>query len=121
MVCVFVLPPLFGLAPRWGAAGLTASAGVAGWVEFILLRRTLNARIGHTGLPTKLMFTLWLSALCSALAAWVIKLKLGAGHPIFLALIVLGSYGCLYFALTYLAGIEECRGTVAKVLRRFKR
>ena len=32
-------------------AGLTASAGVAGWVEFALLRSALNRRIGVTGLP----------------------------------------------------------------------
>ena len=36
--------------PRWGVRGLTASAGIAGWVEFALLRRTLNRRIGVTGL-----------------------------------------------------------------------
>ncbi len=30
---------------KFGVAGLTASAGVAGWVEFTLLRRTLNRRI----------------------------------------------------------------------------
>ena len=28
------LPRALGLEPRWGAAGLTASAGMAGWVEF---------------------------------------------------------------------------------------
>src|SRR5438874_3224995 len=27
------LPPLIGIDPKWGAAGLTASAGIAGWVE----------------------------------------------------------------------------------------
>ena len=31
-------PDPFGLDPKWGAAGLTVSAGIAGWVEFILLR-----------------------------------------------------------------------------------
>ena len=45
------LPRLLGIAPAWGAAGLTASAGIAGWVEMLLLRATLNARIGRTGLP----------------------------------------------------------------------
>ena len=40
-----------GIDPKWGAAGLTASAGVAGWVEFLLLRRGLNRRIGRTGHP----------------------------------------------------------------------
>ena len=32
------LPPLLGLAPKWGVAGLTTSAGLAAWVEFSLLR-----------------------------------------------------------------------------------
>ena len=41
------LPRWLGLAPEWGAAGLTASAGIAGWVEMLLLRATLNARIGR--------------------------------------------------------------------------
>ena len=36
------LPRLLGIEPRWGAAGLTASAGIAGWVEFALLRRGLR-------------------------------------------------------------------------------
>src|SRR5262249_36189820 len=30
----------------YGAAGLTASAGVAGWIEFALLKRALHPRIG---------------------------------------------------------------------------
>ena len=37
------LPRLLGIDPRWGAAGLTASAGMAGWVEFVLLRRASTA------------------------------------------------------------------------------
>src|SRR4029450_13017736 len=32
------LPPLLGIASKWGTAGLTASAGAAGWVEFLMLR-----------------------------------------------------------------------------------
>src|ERR1044071_4568835 len=34
------LPGLLGLSRALGAAGLTASAVVAGWVEFLLLRHT---------------------------------------------------------------------------------
>ncbi len=40
------LPRLLGISQAWGAAGLTASAGLAGWVEMLLLRRGLNRRIG---------------------------------------------------------------------------
>ena len=49
-LCAIVLPPALRIAPHWGAAGLTASAGVAGWIEFVLLRASLNRRIGETGL-----------------------------------------------------------------------
>src|SRR5215204_1963672 len=45
------LPPALGIDPRWGVVGLTLSAGLAGWVELLLLRRRLNAHIGRTGIP----------------------------------------------------------------------
>src|SRR4029079_7873312 len=41
-LCAIPLPRWIGLPAAWGAAGLTASAGVAGWVEMLLLRRALN-------------------------------------------------------------------------------
>src|SRR5205823_14809901 len=47
-----------------GAAGLTASAGIAGWVEMLMLRAKLNARIGRTGLASGYVATLWFSAQC---------------------------------------------------------
>ena len=53
-LCAILLPRWLGIDARWGMAGLTASAGVAGWVEFALLRRTLNKRIGRTGLTASL-------------------------------------------------------------------
>src|ERR1044072_3752438 len=31
-VCAIILPPMLGLDAKWGVAGLTASAGVAGWI-----------------------------------------------------------------------------------------
>ena len=68
-LCAIPLPGWLGIAPRWGAAGLTASAGVAGWVEFWLLRRTLNRRIGPTGLPRSLVAKLWAAAAAGAAAA----------------------------------------------------
>jgi putative peptidoglycan lipid II flippase len=47
------LPGLLGIDARWGVAGLTASAGMSAWVEFTLLRRALNRRLGWTGLDRK--------------------------------------------------------------------
>src|SRR5579884_17226 len=48
-LAAIVLPPDLGLARRWGVVGLSGSAGIAAWVEFSLLRRTLNRRLGPTG------------------------------------------------------------------------
>jgi putative peptidoglycan lipid II flippase len=116
-LCAFPLRRWIGLDPQWGAAGLTASAGVAGWVEFTLLRGTLNRRIGPTGLPVALALRLWAAAAVGAAGAWSIKSAIGLSHSIRAGLLILGVYGVLYFAVTYALQVEECAGT----LRRLKR
>lgn len=112
------LPPLLGIEPRWGVAGLTASAGVAGWVEFALLRRTLNARIGRTGLPAALLGRLWGSALVAAAAAWAVKLGIGIQHPLLGGVAVLAVFGAIYFAMARALGVDEYSGAVRRLLRR---
>jgi putative peptidoglycan lipid II flippase len=107
--CAFWLPPLLGIAPRWGAAGLTASAGVAGWVEMLMLRRSLNARIGRTGLAVSYTAKLWMSALASSAIAWGIKLALPSFHPVVVAIAVLGPFGLVYFGMTTALGLPEAR------------
>jgi putative peptidoglycan lipid II flippase len=116
-LCALPLPRWVGLDPRWGAAGLTASAGVAGWVEFTLLRRTMNRRIGQTGLPASLVAKLWTSAALAAAAGWGVKLALGNRHPLIFGALIIGTYGAIYFAAAYLLGVEECRGALRRILR----
>jgi putative peptidoglycan lipid II flippase len=114
-LCALPLPKWIGIEPRWGVAGLTASAGIAGWVEFTLLRRTLNRRIGKTGFPASFVAKLWTAATLAAAAAWGVKLTMGDRDPKVLGIAILGTYGVLYFGLTYLFRVEECAGA----LRRF--
>jgi putative peptidoglycan lipid II flippase len=114
-VCALHVPRWIGIDPKWGVAGLTASAGVAGWVEFTLLRHTLNHRIGRTGLPFGLVARLWTSATLAAAAAWAVKLAIGQHLPKLSAIPILGAYGLIYFGATYLLRVEECVST----LRRF--
>jgi putative peptidoglycan lipid II flippase len=121
LVCALALPPLLGIPAQWGTVGLTASAGIAGWVELFLLRRTMNARIGVTGLPRSLLFKLWGAAAAAAAAAFALKIALGWQEPILLAVVVLGVYGCLYFAITYVAKVDECRTVLHGLWRRLKR
>ena len=115
------LPRLLHVDPRWGIAGLTVSAGSAGWVEFGLLRRALNARIGVTGIPGGYVARLWLAAALGALAAWGVKLLLGMDHAIFLAVCALGLYGAVYLGVTAGMGVGESGALVARVQDRLTR
>lgn len=116
-VSAIYLPPLFGVEMRWGAVGLTASAGVAGWIEFIFLRRKLNSQIGRTGLGLSFVSKLWAAAILSAAVGWGLKLLVGGLHPIIVAALVLTPYGLLYFAVTSLWGLPEARAVVGRFTR----
>jgi putative peptidoglycan lipid II flippase len=116
-LCAILIPRWTGIDARWGMAGLTGSAGVAGWAEFVLLRRTLNQRIGRTGLRASLATKLWISAALAAGAAWGSKLVLGRHGPVTSAVVILGAYGAVYFAATWLLGVEECRATLKRFIR----
>lgn len=109
-----LVPRWFGLDPHLGAAGLTASAGIAGWVEFLLLRRGLNERIGVTGLPVSVTARLWGAALLGAAAAWGLKLAIGHHHPIVVAGATLVPYVLVYFGLTYVMGVGSIRQFVRR-------
>jgi putative peptidoglycan lipid II flippase len=109
------LPGRIGLDPRWGAAGLTVSAGIAGWVEFVLLRRALNRRIGSTGINRGFMARLWGGAAGAAVAGGVVKLALQSQHPLIVALFSLGIYGIAYFTITAELGIPESRRILARI------
>ena len=111
------LPPMLGIDPKWGVAGLTVSAGIAGWIEFALLRRTLNRRIGRTGLPIGYVSKLWLAAAVGATVGWAIKLVIGVQHPVIVAGLVLVPYGLIYFAISSALGLPEALAVVRRVLR----
>jgi putative peptidoglycan lipid II flippase len=114
-LCSIPLPRLLGLDGRWGAAGLTASAGVAGWIEFALLRSSLNRRIGRTGLPGRLQAKLWGAAAAAAATAWALKVFLLHGAaPILGAAALLLPYGGVYVGTAYLLRVEECAGLIRR-------
>jgi putative peptidoglycan lipid II flippase len=102
------LPGFLGISESWGTAGLTASAGLAGWLEFILLRRGINEKVGETSLALTFQLRVWGSALTAALIAYCLKNLLADKiHYILKSGIVLGVYGLLYFVISALLGVEE--------------
>ena len=110
-------PGWIGIDPKWGAAGLTAASGIAGWVEFVLLRRTLNKRIGRTGLAAGYVVRLWLAAAGGAGVGWAIKLFIGERPPAIVAALVLVPYGLTYFGLAWLFKVPEADAVIGRGLR----
>ena len=102
-------PAVPGIGLGMGAVGLTFSAGLAGWIEFLLLRRALQARIGSTALPRHYPAKIWAAALCASGAGWA------AGHFVHLGLrwanlaVVLCAFGAVYALITLAAGLPEAR------------
>ena len=116
--CSIHLPGLLGLNSRLGAAGITVASGLAGWVEFLLLRNSLNKRIGRTGLSLSYSTKLWIAALLGAGLGWGLKVLVVPGwHPIPLALVVLGAYGTCYFAVSFLLGVPQAQTIIRRILR----
>jgi len=116
--CALPLPPALGIAPRWGVAGLTISAGIASWVEFTLLRVTMNGRIGRTGLPREALAKLWLAAIAGSIVGLLIERWVGPRPPIVMAGAVLVPYGLVYFAVSWLLGVKETRSYLGRILFR---
>jgi putative peptidoglycan lipid II flippase len=115
-------PRLFGIDVRWGTAGLTASAGVAGWIEFFLLRRTLTRRIGAFGLSAGLLPRLWGASLVAAAAAWGVHLALAphAAHGLARmaeAALVLAVFTGVYAAATLALGVTTARSLMQRLTR----
>ena len=111
------LPVLLSLDPKWGAAGLTASAGIAGWVEFVLLRRGMNLKIGRTEFPSSYFAKLWISAAVAAAVAWGAKLALHPHRPLIAAGLILVPYGAVYLGCTAMLGVEQAGGLVRRIFK----
>ncbi len=119
------LPRMLGIDHRWGVPGLTLSAGIAGWVEFTLLRRALHARIGAVPSLTSRIARLWLAALIAAVVGYGIKVMIGPGitrafpthASLVLGPVVLVLYGVCYLGLATVMGIAA-PGTLRRLLRR---
>ena len=122
IACIKV-PPLLHVDPKWGVAGLTATAGIAGWVEFALLRRSLFAAVSGIfemqGAETAQ--ALGRSALVAAVIGTAIRL--GAPHdtgPILLAVVAVPANAIAYLAVTSWWDIPEAAVLTNRIRRVMK-
>jgi putative peptidoglycan lipid II flippase len=116
-LAAFPVPRLLHLDPSWGLAGLPASAGVAGWIEFLLLRQALRRRIGTFSVPGMLLVKLWSVAAFSAALAYPLKLWI-SGHPVICGAVVFPCYGLLYLGAARYLRIPEADTILSRLRRR---
>jgi putative peptidoglycan lipid II flippase len=113
-VFAFPVRKALGLGPAYGAAALTATAGVAGWVEFLLLRHGLTARIGHFRLGGRITALCWIAAVIAGGAAFGLHRVLPVRRPLVSGVVVLGVFGVLYLAFALLLRIPEARALTSR-------
>jgi putative peptidoglycan lipid II flippase len=120
----YPLPRMLGL-PAWaGVAGLTASAGMAGWVEFYLLRRSIGQRIGRTGMTRAQLVRLWGSGILAGLCSLGLMRALGGtgavgvARPMLSGLLAMATFAVVYGASTLALGVPEARALLGRLRRR---
>ncbi len=114
------LPGLIGTAKIYGTVGLTLASGLAGWVEFTLLKTRLESRIGKINIPVRMRNRSWTAAGIAGAMAFALKITISdIKSPTLLALFVLGAFGVIYFAVGALLGIEESKKVCARFWVRF--
>jgi putative peptidoglycan lipid II flippase len=116
-LCALRLPPLLGIDRRWGVVGLTLSAGIAGWIEFVLLRRSLHQRIGVVPYSTTGVLKMWMASLVAAAAGYGIETVMRGYSPLLVGPCVLVPFGAIYLALTHWMGIAMMEGMWGRVRR----
>lgn len=113
-----LLPRLLGIDARWGGVGLTLAGSAAGWLEYTLLRRRLEARVGPTGVPSGRLPRLAAAATGAAVVAFAVKVYavpalgryVGGG-------LVLAAFGLFYGGAAFAFGIPEALGLVRRARR----
>jgi putative peptidoglycan lipid II flippase len=129
-------PGWFGVPVEIGAVGITATTGLAAWLEYLLLRRALGRRIGPTGIPARRLAIFWASAGVAGGLALLGKVWLtralgpapslarawGAGvlpapamSPVLVAALLVPLFGGVYLGLTSLGGASQLRSVLSRL------
>ncbi len=111
------LPRVYGIEAEWGAPGLALAGSLAGWLEFLLLRRSLSRVVGRTVSDPALLARLWGAAAVAALGGWALLKLVHNQPPVLVFVLVMACYGAIYVGITHMFGIHEARAFVARLRR----
>jgi peptidoglycan biosynthesis protein MviN/MurJ (putative lipid II flippase) len=108
-----------------GPVGLALGAAAGAWLEWALLHRALEKRIGAVGAGGSHLVKMFIAAVSAAAAGY------GAGYatqvvsvslpPVPMAALVIGVFGLVYFVIARVLGLTEAQVVMDSVLRRFRR
>lgn len=88
-------------------AGLALGSGIAAWVEWFLLRRELDRRIGRTLPPLRALAKMTAAALAASAVAWGVQQPLPPVPPLARAAIVVPLYAAVYLAVAAAMRVPE--------------
>ena len=100
---------------------MTLSVGIAAWVEFALLRSSMNRRIGETNLQASYAAKLWGIAIGAAAVAFAAKYWTNAMPPLLSGTLVLAVFGMIYFGGAAALKIPEALQLSHAVISRLRR
>lgn len=101
-----------------GPVGLALGAACGAWVEWLLLRRRLDRRIGSVGVGAGLLARTTIAALVAAAAGYGATHLARDLHPLPTAAVVAAVFSCGYFAVAHALGLAEASVVVDALLRR---
>ncbi len=103
------LPRALDIDAQWGIGVLTAASSIGALLEWWLLRRAVERRIGAVRVARSESLTLWGTALLAAAASLVSVRVAGGMPPLLLGVVVCGVFGLSYFGIARLSGADRAR------------
>jgi putative peptidoglycan lipid II flippase len=104
-----------------GPVGLALGAAAGAWLEWTLLYRSLRKRIGDVSAGLSHLGRMFGAALIAAAAGYAVKWAVGPLHPIIVAVLVLGTFGVVYFGVARATGLSEAKVVMDSMMRRIRR
>ena len=104
-----------------GPLGLAAGAAVGAWVEWLLLKRSLDSQLGQVGAGAGALLRMLAAALVAAVAGYFASDALAGARPLLTAGVAAAVFGAVYLGVAAALKIEQARAVPAALLRRVRR
>ncbi len=101
-----------------GPVGLGLGSSVAAWIEWWILRRSLEPRIGDVGAGASSLVRMFAAAAAAAGAGLGVEAVVPTHRPLFVALAVLPAFAVVYLAVAHLLGLEQGAAYLRRILKR---